>query len=234
MLEMFKTGDYSTCSHLPRRLHHLRIILYQGDPPFECCSAAVLLILYVTSSSGLHPCTATRRFPVFDHSGHRIPVPNDIRGNAVMSAAIVLPISYQEGPVAELVKACVNMASKRRRLIVIGGAGPKFPEVGVEIDAKVSSDLITSIFCLFADPRQPGDPAGRLKQAGCFLPCRRTLISASPRYPAPRGPGLTERGCSTIVVSERPAFGCCRRTRPAIDSTSLKRVLSAFRHAPKK
>ena len=60
-------------------------------------------------------------------------------------------LSYREetAVMSELVKACVNMANKRiGALIVIEReTGLKdFLEVGVEIDAKIASDLITSIF----------------------------------------------------------------------------------------
>ena len=67
-------------------------------------------------------------------------------------------LSYREETAVmdELVKACVNLGSKKiGALIVIEReTGLKdFLEVGVEIDAKVSSDLITSIFLpILADP----------------------------------------------------------------------------------
>jgi uncharacterized protein (TIGR00159 family) len=150
-------------------------------------------------------------------------------------------LSYKEETevMDELVKACVNMASKRiGALIVIEReTGIKdFLEVGVEIDAKVSSDLITSIFLPYS-PIHDGAVViqqGRLKQAGCFLP-----LSQDPEDPDisktlgtrhRAAIGLTELvDAVAIVVSEETgkiSVVVGGRITRDLDSVALKRVLT--------
>ncbi|WP_053552396.1 diadenylate cyclase CdaA [Desulfuromonas soudanensis] len=147
-------------------------------------------------------------------------------------------LSYKEETevIEELIKACVNMANKRiGALIVIERETGlnDFLEVGVEIDAKVSSDLITSIFLPFS-PIHDGAlviQQGRLKRAGCFLP-----ISQNPDISKTLGTrhraaiGLTELvDAVAIVVSEETgkiSVVVGGRITRDLDSTSLKRVLS--------
>ncbi len=102
----------------------------------------------------------------------------------------------------------------------------------MEIDAKVSSDLITSIFLPYS-PIHDGAlviQQGRLKRAGCFLP-----LSQNPDISKALGTrhraaiGLTELvDAVAIVVSEETgkisAVVGGRITRD-LDSTALKRVL---------
>jgi len=146
-------------------------------------------------------------------------------------------LSYREETevMEELVKACVNMASKRiGALIVIEReAGLKdFLEVGVEIDAKVSSDLIASIFLPYS-PIHDGAlviQRGRLTRAGCFLP-----LSQNPDISKALGTrhraaiGLTELVDAVgIVVSEETgkiSIVVGGRITRDLDSTALKRVL---------
>jgi uncharacterized protein (TIGR00159 family) len=146
-------------------------------------------------------------------------------------------LSYKEETevIDELVKACVNMASKRiGALIVIEReTGLKdLLEVGVEIDAKVSSDLITSIFLPYS-PIHDGAlviQQGRLKRAGCFLP-----LSQNPDISKTLGTrhraaiGLTELvDAVAVVVSEETgkiSIVVGGRITRDLDSTSLKRVL---------
>jgi uncharacterized protein (TIGR00159 family) len=146
-------------------------------------------------------------------------------------------LSYREETevMEELVKACVNMGSKRiGALIVIEReAGLKdFLEVGVEIDAKVSSDLITSIFLPYS-PIHDGAlviQRGRLTRAGCFLP-----LSQNPDISKALGTrhraaiGLTELVDAVgIVVSEETgkiSIVVGGRITRDLDSTALKRVL---------
>ncbi|MEA3465744.1 MAG: diadenylate cyclase CdaA [Thermodesulfobacteriota bacterium] len=147
-------------------------------------------------------------------------------------------VSYREETqvIDELVTACVNLASKKiGALIVIEReTGLKsFLEVGVEVDAKVTADLITAIFL----PRSPiHDGAlilqhGRLKKAGCFLP-----LSANPDISKNLGTrhraaiGLTEVvDAVAIVVSEETgkisAVVGSRMTRD-LGSKSLRRILT--------
>ncbi len=146
-------------------------------------------------------------------------------------------LSYREETevMDELVKACVNLANRKiGALIVIEReTGIKdFLEVGVELDAKVSSDLITSIFLPYS-PMHDGAVViqqGRLKRAGCFLP-----LTQSPDVSKALGTrhraamGLTELvDAVAIVVSEETARISVvvggRITRD-LDSTALRRVL---------
>ncbi|HEX9874642.1 MAG TPA: diadenylate cyclase CdaA [Deferrimonas sp.] len=147
-------------------------------------------------------------------------------------------LSYKEETevIEELIKASVNMANKRIGALVVieRETGLKdFLEVGVDIDAKVSSDLITSIF-LPSSPIHDGAlviQQGRLKRAGCFLP-----ISQNPDISKALGTrhraaiGLTELvDAVAIVVSEETgkiSVVVGGRITRDLDSTSLKRVLS--------
>ncbi len=147
-------------------------------------------------------------------------------------------LSYKEETevMDELVKACASMAGKRiGALIVIERETGinDFLEVGVEIDAKVSSDLITSIFLPYS-PIHDGAlviQQGRLKRAGCFLP-----LSQNPDISKQLGTrhraaiGLTELvDAVAIVVSEETgkiSLVVGGRITRDLDSTSLKRVLT--------
>ena len=147
-------------------------------------------------------------------------------------------LSYKEETevIEELIKTSVNMANKRIGALVVieRETGLKdFLEVGVDIDAKVSSDLITSIF-LPSSPIHDGAlviQQGRLKRAGCFLP-----ISQNPDISKTLGTrhraaiGLTELvDAVAIVVSEETgkiSVVVGGRITRDLDSTSLKRVLS--------
>ncbi|MFA5701799.1 MAG: DNA integrity scanning protein DisA nucleotide-binding domain protein, partial [Desulfuromonas sp.] len=107
-----------------------------------------------------------------------------------------------------------------------------FLEIGVEIDAKVSSDLIAAIF-LPLSPLHDGAlilQNGRLKQAGCFLP-----LSQNPDISKTLGTrhraaiGLTELvDAVVVVVSEetgRISVAVGGRMTRGLDSTSLRRIL---------
>jgi diadenylate cyclase len=146
-------------------------------------------------------------------------------------------LSYREETevMEELVQASVSLANKRiGALIVIEReTGLKdFLEVGTEIDAKVSSDLITSIFLPYS-PIHDGAlviQQGRLKRAGCFLP-----LSQSPDISKALGTrhraaiGLTELvDAVAIVVSEETgkiSVVVGGRITRDLDSTTLRRVL---------
>lgn len=147
-------------------------------------------------------------------------------------------VSYREETqvIDELVTAAINLASKKIGALVVieRETGLKsFLEVGVEVDAKVTADLITAIFL----PRSPiHDGAlvlqhGRLKKAGCFLPLSQNPdISKSLGTRHRAAIGLTEVvDAVTIVVSEETGkisvVVGARMTRD-LDSTSLRRILT--------
>ena len=135
----------------------------------------------------------------------------------------------------ELVKACVTLAAKRiGALIVIEReTGLKdFLEVGVEIDARISSDLINAIFLPYS-PIHDGAlviQQGRLARAGCFLP-----LSQNPDISKTLGTrhraaiGLTELvDAVVIVVSEETgkiSVVVGGKITRGLDSTVLRRVL---------
>jgi diadenylate cyclase len=147
-------------------------------------------------------------------------------------------LSYKEETevMDELVKACVSMASKRigALFVIEREMGIKdFLEVGVEIDAKVSSDLITSIFLPYS-PIHDGAlilQQGRLKRAGCFLP-----LTQNPEISKNLGTrhraaiGLTELvDAVAIVVSEETgkiSVVVGGRITRDLDGAALKRVLT--------
>lgn len=146
-------------------------------------------------------------------------------------------LSYKEENevMDELAKACIAMAGRRiGSLIVIERETGinDFLEVGQEIDAKVSSDLIISIFNS-ASPIHDGAlvlQQGRLTRAGCFLP-----LTQDPNVSKHLGTrhraaiGLTELvDAVAIVVSEetgKVSVVVGGRITRDLDSVSLKRVL---------
>jgi len=137
--------------------------------------------------------------------------------------------------IEEMVKACVIMANRKiGALIVIEReTGLKdLLEVGTELDAKVSGDLIVSLFLPYS-PLHDGAlvvQEGRLKQAGCFLP-----LSQDPNISKALGTrhraaiGLTELvDAVAIVVSEETgkiSVVVSGRITRDLDSTTLARVL---------
>ncbi len=146
-------------------------------------------------------------------------------------------LSYKEETevMEELVKACVNMANKRIGALVVieRETGLKdFLEVGVEIDARVASDLITSIFLPYS-PIHDGAlviQQGRMTRAGCFLPLTQNPdISKALGTRHRAAIGLTELvDAVAIVVSEETgkiSVVVGGRITRDLDSTSLKRVL---------
>ncbi|MDY0211859.1 MAG: diadenylate cyclase CdaA [Desulfuromonadaceae bacterium] len=164
---------------------------------------------------------------------------NDIR-RALMHVGrnpFFADVTYSEESkiIDELVTVTVSLASKKiGALIVIEReTGLKnFLEIGVEIDAKVSSDLISAIF-LPLSPLHDGAlilQNGRLKQAGCFLP-----LSQNPDISKTLGTrhraaiGLTELvDAVVVVVSEETgkiSVAVGGRMTRGLDSTSLRRIL---------
>jgi len=147
-------------------------------------------------------------------------------------------LSYREESeiLEELTKACSNLAVRRiGALIVIERETGinDFLEVGVETDAKVSSELIQTVFNP-ASPMHDGAlvlQEGRLKRAGCFLPLtQETAISRKLGTRHRAAIGLTELvDAVAIVVSEETGKVSVvvggRLTRD-LDTPTLKRVLT--------
>ncbi|MDD2558646.1 MAG: diadenylate cyclase CdaA [Desulfuromonadaceae bacterium] len=164
---------------------------------------------------------------------------NDIR-RALMHVGrnpFFADVTYSEESkiIDELVTVTVSLASKKigALMVIERETGLKnFLEIGVEIDAKVSSDLISAIF-LPLSPLHDGAlilQNGRLKQAGCFLP-----LSQNPDISKTLGTrhraaiGLTELvDAVVVVVSEETgkiSVAVGGRMTRGLDSTSLRRIL---------
>ncbi|PLX88094.1 MAG: TIGR00159 family protein [Desulfuromonas sp.] len=135
----------------------------------------------------------------------------------------------------ELVSAALSMAKRRigALMVIERETGLKdFLNVGTPIDAKVTSEIITSIF-LPDSPIHDGAlilQQGRLKQAGCFLPLsERVDINKQLGTRHRAAIGLTEMvDAVVIVVSEETGRisvvvngGITRK----LDAASLKKVL---------
>lgn len=146
-------------------------------------------------------------------------------------------LSLREGDrlIDEIVSACVTMAKRKvGALIVIEReSGLKdLLEMGTELDARVNSDLLISLFLPYS-PLHDGAVVvqeGRLKSAGCFLPLsqgRDVSKSLGTRHRA--AIGLTEMvDAVTIVVSEETgkiSVVVGGRITRDLDSTTLTRIL---------
>lgn len=135
----------------------------------------------------------------------------------------------------ELVRACSTMARRKIGALIVlereTGLND-FLEVGVELDAKISNDLILSIF-LTQSPIHDGAVViqkGRISRAGCFLPLAQNPdISKNLGTRHRAAIGLTELvDAAVIVVSEETGTMTIviggKMTR-ALDAISLRRVL---------
>jgi len=138
----------------------------------------------------------------------------------------------------ELVVAAETLASKRiGALIVIERAMAVNPflAVGTEIDAKVTSEIITSIFLPYS-PIHDGAviiQRGKLTRAGCFLP-----ITQNPEVAKSLGSrhraaiGLSEMVDAVVmVVSEETGIisvAVGGRLRRNLDPATLRRYLKRF------
>jgi len=136
----------------------------------------------------------------------------------------------------EIVQSCVSLANRRTGALIVieRETGLKdLLEVGTRVDARVSSDLITSIFLPYS-PLHDGAVViqqGRIQQAGCFLP-----LSPNPDISKALGTrhraaiGLTELvDAVAIVVSEETgkiSVVVGGRITRDLDSTGLKKVLN--------
>jgi len=146
------------------------------------------------------------------------------------------PSSPHGAPIVEeIIDAALSMARRRiGALIVLQREAEldKHVEVGVEIDAKVTTELITTIF-FPPSPLHDGAiliQGGRLKAARCFLP-----LTANPRVVKTFGArhraalGLTEEtDAVVIVVSEEKgvvSLAISGKMTRNLNASALRRVL---------
>lgn len=136
----------------------------------------------------------------------------------------------------EICKGCVVLAQKNLGALIViereTGLND-FLEVGVELDAKPSSDLLQSIF-LPTSPIHDGAviiQRGRITRAGCFLPLTQNP-DINPRFGTRHRAaiGLTELvDAVVIVVSEETGLVSVvvggKMTR-ALEASTLKKVLN--------
>ncbi|HVO28116.1 MAG TPA: diadenylate cyclase CdaA [Candidatus Margulisiibacteriota bacterium] len=143
--------------------------------------------------------------------------------------------------VEEIVRAAVSLASKRIGALIVLPRDVglnQYIEVGVSLDAKVSKELITSIF-LPTSPIHDGAliiQHGRIIAAGCFLP-----LTTNPHVSKTLGTrhraaiGLTEETDAIVVVisEEEGAISLVREGRITRDvdagtlRTTLQKLLQA-------
>jgi len=146
-------------------------------------------------------------------------------------------LSFREESVLieELTKASISLAGKRQGALIVVERETginDFLDVGIDLDAQVSSDLIQSIF-LPDSPIHDGAliiQDGRLKRAGCFLPLSQEVSISKKLGTRHRAAiGLTELvDAVAIVVSEetgKVSIVVGGRLTRDLDSTTLQRVL---------
>jgi diadenylate cyclase len=137
--------------------------------------------------------------------------------------------------VEEIIDATLSMARRRIGALIVLQREAELDthvEVGVEIDAKVTTELITSIF-FPPSPLHDGAiliQGGRLKAARCFLP-----LTANPRVVKTLGArhraalGLTEEtDAIVIVVSEEKgvvSLAIGGKMTRNLNASALRRVL---------
>ncbi len=138
--------------------------------------------------------------------------------------------------VEEIIKACVSLANKRIGAIVVFEREIELKdivEMGIPLDAKVSKELLTSIFLPYS-PIHDGAVIikdGRIISAGCFLPL--TLSSDVSKTLGTRhraAIGVTEETDSlVIVVSEETGTISVimgGKMTKELDAASLRRILT--------
>jgi diadenylate cyclase len=146
------------------------------------------------------------------------------------------PSSSHRAPIVEeVIDASLSMARRRVGALIVlerEAEVDKYVEVGVEIDAQVSKELITTIF-FPPSPLHDGAvliKGGRLKAARCFLP-----LTANPRVVKTLGArhraalGLTEEtDAVVIVVSEEQgviSLAIGGKLTRNLNASALRRVL---------
>ncbi|BBD07000.1 diadenylate cyclase CdaA [Desulfovibrio ferrophilus] len=141
----------------------------------------------------------------------------------------------QDDIFTQVVAAVLSMASKRvGALVVIEKNVPlgDIMERGVELDAKISTDLLRTIFDT-ATPLHDGAAvirAGRLAAAGCILPLAvgiRRKASFGTRHRAAIGVTQETDAIAVVVSEERGEISVAigGRLTAALDEVRLKRVL---------
>jgi diadenylate cyclase len=147
-----------------------------------------------------------------------------------------LSIREETRVIDELCKGCASLANKRLGALIViereTGLND-FLDVGVELDAKPSSDLLQAIFHN-TSPIHDGAAIiqrGRITQAGCFLPLTQNT-DVSPNFGTRHRAaiGLTELvDAVVIVVSEetgRVSVVVGGKMTRELDATTLKKVLN--------
>lgn len=138
--------------------------------------------------------------------------------------------------VEEIIKACISLANKRIGAIVVFEREIELKdivEMGIPLDAKVSKELLTSIFLPYS-PIHDGAVIikdGRIISAGCFLPL--TLSSDVSKTLGTRhraAIGVTEEtDALVIVVSEETGTISAimgGKMTNELDAASLRRILT--------
>lgn len=147
--------------------------------------------------------------------------------------------------IEEVIKAAGTLAQKRIGALVAferSAALDEFIERGAEIDARVSKELLHSIFVpSFENPMHDGAVVireGRIWQAGVFLPMAGTAggdRTLGARHRA--GLGITEETDAVVIVisEERGAISLCFDGNIVrnLDVTSLRDALYGLFYAPK-
>ena len=155
------------------------------------------------------------------------------------------PLSPIEGSkfIEEAVKAAVSMANKRIGALIVLERDTDLTtivEMGTELDAKVTKELLISIFLPYS-PIHDGAAIirnGRIVAAGCFLP-----LTLSPNISKALGTrhraavGLTEETDAVVIVVSEETGEISVVTGGAIernaDAQALRKTLSDFFVHPK-
>ncbi len=167
---------------------------------------------------------------IFQHDIRRVLLTIGRKGlNRSRGAAEVTELIEE---LADAVESLVNKKIGALLVIERDTGVDDFIEVGTEIDAKVTSELINSIFLPYS-PIHDGAviiQKGKLTKAGCFLP-----LSANPEISKALGTrhraaiGLTEQvDAVVLVVSEetgRISLVVGGRITPELDLVSLRKLL---------
>ncbi len=138
--------------------------------------------------------------------------------------------------IEEIVKASVSMANKRIGALLVLERETDLStivEMGTNLDARVSKELLTSIFLPYS-PIHDGAAIirnGRIVAAGCFLPL--TLSTSIPKTLGTRhraAVGLTEEtDAVVVVVSEETGEISVVRSgaiEPGLDAARLRKTVS--------
>ena len=147
--------------------------------------------------------------------------------------------------IEEVIKAAGTLAQKRIGALIAferSAALDEFIEHGAEVDARVSKELLHSIFVpSFENPMHDGAVVireGRIWQAGVFLPMAGTAggdRTLGARHRA--GLGITEETDAVVIVisEERGAISLCFDGNIVrnLDVTSLRDALYGLFYAPK-